>query len=132
VSKSDTLRVVTASRGYYGDLVISVLNTFNIIGAYQAPFDAKNRGILHAELQLPEVAGIVIRGAYDKTRIGRVFIFDDHTILSGEIGYKPVKFLMISTLYQRTYSDRDKDGNPLGHYVAQDRVEPKISLVFEF
>jgi hypothetical protein len=43
-----------------------------------------------------------------------------------------VSFLMISTLYQRTYSDRDRDGNPLGHYVAQDRVEPKISLVFEF
>ncbi len=132
VSKSDTLRLVTASRGYYGDLVISVLNTFNIIAAYQAPFDARNRGIMHAELQLPEMAGIVIRGSYDKARIGRIFILDNNTILSGEIGYKPVKYLMISTLYQRTYSDRDKDGNPLGHYVAQDRVEPKISLVIEF
>jgi hypothetical protein len=132
VSKSDTLRLVAASRGYYGDLVISVLNTFNIIGAYQAPFDARNEGVLHAELRLPEVTGIVIRGAFDKTHVGRVFILDDNTILSGEIGYKPVSFLMISTLYQRTYSDRDRDGNPLGHYVAQDRVEPKISLVFEF
>lgn len=132
VSKLDTLRLVTATNGYYGELVISVLNTFNILAGYQAPFDAVNQGVMHAELQLPEVAGIVIRGAFDKSHIGRVFILDDYTILSGEIGYKPVKFLMISTLYQRTFSDRDKDGKPLGHFIAQDRVEPKISLIFEF
>lgn len=132
VSKSDTLRLVQASKGYYGELIFSILNTFNIIAGYQAPFEPKNEGVLHAELRLPEVTGIVIRGAFDKTRVGRVFVLDDNSILSGEIGYKPVKYLMVSTLYQRTYSNRDKDGNLLDHYVAQDRVEPKISLVFEF
>jgi len=132
VSKSDTLKYVLASKGYYGELILSVLGTFNIVAGYQAPFDNQNQGLLHAELQLPEVAGIVVRGAFDKTHIGPVFTLDNHSILSAEIGYKPMKYLLVSTLYQRTFSDRDSKGNPLGHFVAQDRVEPKVSLVFDF
>jgi hypothetical protein len=133
-SKSDTLQNVAANRGYYGELVISILNTFNIIAGYQAPFNVENKGIMHAELQLPEVSGFVLRGAYDKERIGRVFILDNYSILSAEIGYKPVKFLLISTLYQRTYSNRNPNGTLRtdGSFVKQDRVEPKVSLVFEF
>jgi len=50
-SKSDTLRNVTANHGYYGELIISILNSFNIIAGYQAPFDIKDEGLLHAELQ---------------------------------------------------------------------------------
>jgi hypothetical protein len=131
-SKSDSLIITPASNGYFGELVISILNTFNIVAGYQAPFNTKNQGVLHAELQLPEVSGLIIRGMYDKIKIGKVFILDEYTILSSEIGYKPVPFLMVSTLYQRTYSDRDAKGNQLDHYVAQDRVEPKISIIFEF
>jgi hypothetical protein len=133
-SKSDTLQNVAASRSYYGELVLSVLNTFNIIAGYQAPFNNKNGGVLHAELQLPEVSGIVIRGTFDKAKIGRVFILDNYSLLSAEIGYKPVPFLMISTLYQRTFSNRYPNGSIRsdGSFVAQDRVEPKVSLVFEF
>jgi hypothetical protein len=134
LSKSDTLLVIAANRGYYGELVISVLNTLNIIAGYQAPVDVNNQGILHAEAQLPQIAGIVLRGAFDKTRIGRVFILDDNSILSAEIGYKPVKYLMVSMLYQRTFSNRNPDGSLRadGSYEKQDRVEPKISLVYDF
>jgi len=88
--------------------------------------------MIHSELQLPEIAGIVLRGAYDKTNVGRVFVLDNFSILSAEIGYKPMPYLMVSTLYQRTFSNRGPDGKPLDRYVAQDRVEPKVSLVFEF
>jgi hypothetical protein len=133
-SKSDTLQYIKANSSYYGELVISILNMFNVIAGYQAPFDNKNEGVLHAELQLPEIAGIVIRGAFDKAKIGRIFILDNYTILSAEIGYKPMPFLMISTLYQRTYSNRNPNGTLRsdGSFVKQDRVEPKVSLVYEF
>ena len=57
---------------------------------------------------------------------------NNNSILSAEIGYKPVKYLMISTLYQRTFSDRDDKGMQLDHFVSQDRVEPKISFIYEF
>jgi len=133
-SKSDTLKNVTANRGYYGELIVSVLNTFHIVAGYQAPFNNKNEGVLHAELQLPAISSIMIRAAYDKANIGKVFVFDNSTILSAEIGYKPVPFLMISTLYQRTFTDRNPDGSIRsdGSFVKQDRVEPKVSLLFEF
>jgi hypothetical protein len=130
-SKSDTLQYIKANRGYYGELMISILNTINILGAYQAPAPNDNEGVMHAELRLPKMAGIVIRGAFDKTNIGRVFV-PEHTILSAEIGYMPVQYLLVSMLYQRTFSDRDANGNPLGYFVKQDRVEPKVSVVFDF
>jgi hypothetical protein len=130
-SKSDTLQLVKANRGYYGEVLISILNTINILGAYQAPAPNNNEGVMHAELRLPNMGGIVVRGAFDKTNIGRVFV-PEHTILSAEIGYMPVKFLLVSMLYQRTFSDRDANGNPLGYFVKQDRVEPKVSVVFDF
>ena len=134
LSKSDTLWQVGANQGYFGELIVSILNTFNIIAGYQAPSGVKNQGILHAELQLPNVAGIVIRGSFDKTRIGRIFILDDNSILSGEIGYKPVKYLLVSMLYQRTFSNRNPDGSVRadGSFVKQDRVEPKVSFVYDF
>jgi len=134
LSKSDTLWQITANRSYYGELILSILNTFNIIAGYQAPYDVKNEGMLHAELQLPEVTGIVVRGAFDKARIGRVFILDDKAIVSAEIGYKPVRYLLVSMLYQRTFSDRNPDGSLRtdGTFVHQDRVEPKVSFIYNF
>jgi hypothetical protein len=134
LSKSDTLLQVAANRGYFGELVVGILNTFYIVAGYQAPADVRNQGILHAELQLPEVANIVVRGAFDKTRIGRVFILDDNSILSAEIGYKPVKYLLVSMLYQRTFSNRNPDGTLRtdGSFEKQDRVEPKVSFVYDF
>jgi hypothetical protein len=131
-SKSEGLKNVASTRGYYGEIILSVLGTLNIITGYQAPFNNHNQGMIHSELQLPEIAGIVLRGAYDKTNVGRVFVLDNFSILSAEIGYKPMPYLMVSTLYQRTFSNRGPDGKPLDRYVAQDRVEPKVSLVFEF
>jgi hypothetical protein len=133
-SKSDTLKNVMYNRGYFGELIVSILNSFHIIAAYQAPFDTKNEGLLHAELQLPEVLGFIVRGAFDKTKIGRVFILDNYSILSAEIGYKPIKYLLVSTLYQQTYSNRNPDGSLRqdGSFIKQIRVEPKVSLIFEF
>jgi hypothetical protein len=134
LSKSDTLWQIAANRGYFGELIISILNTFYIIAGYQAPVDVSNQGILHAELQLPQVAGFVLRGAFDKTRIGRVFVLDDNSILSAEIGYKPVKYLLVSMLYQRTFSNRNSDGSLRtdGSFEKQDRVEPKVSFIYDF
>jgi len=134
LSKSDTLWQIAANKGYFGELIIGILNTFYIIAGYQAPVDDNNQGILHAELQLPQVAGIVVRGMFDKARIGKVFVLDNNSILSAEIGYKPVKYLLVSMLYQRTFSNRNPDGTLRtdGSYEKQDRVEPKISFFYDF
>ncbi|MBP8975617.1 MAG: hypothetical protein KBG83_02770 [Bacteroidetes bacterium] len=127
-SKADSLRNVKSNQGNYGELMISVLNTLNIIGAYQAPVGVKNAGMFHAELNTGNaLPSIVLEAGFDKRNIGRVFKLDDNSILYAEVGYKPVSFMVVSALYQWTWT---KDDN--GAYKTQKRIEPKLSFVFNF
>jgi hypothetical protein len=128
MSKAASLRYAQKSQGYYGQIIISILNTFNIVGGYQAPVGVKNQGVFHAELQTPAVIPqIVIDGGFDKRNIGPVFKLDENSILYAEIGYKPIPYMIVSTLYQWTYAK-----NPDGTYKTQKRIEPKVRFVYSF
>ncbi len=50
-SKAQLLKNVQSFEGYFGELLISVLNAFNIIGGYQSPVGKPNAGTIHLELQ---------------------------------------------------------------------------------
>jgi hypothetical protein len=127
-SKADTLLKVTKNQGYYGELDIRILNTFNIIGAYQAPVGVDDQGVFHAEMNMPDVIpSIVLDGGFDRKNIGKVFALDENSLLYAEVGYKPVPYLIVSTVYQWTWAL-----DAYGNYVTQKRIEPKISLVFHF
>lgn len=116
------------TEGYYGELLISVLNTFNIVGGYQAPVGVKNQGVFHAELQTPAVIPqIVIDGGFDKRNIGPVFKLDENSILYAELGYKPIPYMVVSMLYQWTFA-KQADGT----YATQKRIEPKVRFVYSF
>jgi hypothetical protein len=132
-SKATALAAVKANQGYYGEMVLGILNTIQIIGGYQAPLGVSNAGILHLELQTGNVIpSIVVSGGYDKKNVGRVFILDENSILHASIGYKITPYLLFSTLYQWTWTEKkDASGNVVG-YETQRRVEPKLSLVFNF
>ena len=128
VSKAAALQYATKSQGYYGELLISVLNTFNIVGGYQAPVGVKNQGIFHAELQTPAVIPeIVVDGGFDKRNIGPVFKLDENSILYAELGYKPIPYMIVSMLYQWTFAKL-----PDGTYATQKRIEPKVRFVYSF
>jgi hypothetical protein len=128
MSKAAALQYATKSEGYYGELLISVLNTFNIVGGYQAPVGVKNQGIFHAELQTPAVIPqIVIDGGFDKRNIGPVFKLDENSILYAELGYKPIPYMVVSMLYQWTFAKRAD-----GTYETQKRIEPKVRFVYSF
>ncbi|HTP13190.1 MAG TPA: hypothetical protein VMM37_06150, partial [Bacteroidota bacterium] len=127
-SKASALPYVTKSQGYYGELLISILNTFNIVGGYQAPVGVKNQGIFHAELQTPAVIPQIVFGAgFDKHNIGPVFKLDENSIMYGELGYKPIPYMIVSMLYQWTFAKQ-----PDGTYATQKRVEPKVRFVYSF
>ena len=127
-SKAASLRYAQKSQGYFGQIIISILNTFNIVGGYQAPVGVKNQGVFHAELQTPAVIPqIVIDGGFDKRNIGPVFKLDENSILYAEVGYKPIPYMIVSTLYQWTYAK-----NPDGTYSTQKRIEPKVRFVYSF
>ena len=127
-SKAASLQYATKSEGYYGELMISILNTFNIVGGYQAPVGVKNQGVFHAELQTPAVIPqIVFGGGFDRRNIGPVFKLDENSILYAELGYKPIPYMVVSMLYQWTFAKQ-----PDGTYATQKRIEPKVRFVYSF
>ncbi|MBI3004153.1 MAG: hypothetical protein HYY49_01900 [Ignavibacteriales bacterium] len=133
VSKAMALNAATKSEGYYGELLVSILNTFNIVGGYQSPVGIKNAGILHMELQTGDAIPILLLSAgYDKRNIGQIFKLDDNSVLYAQIGYKPYPYLLVSMLYEFTWTEeKDASGNVIG-FKQQKRIEPKASLVFSF
>lgn len=134
MSKAQLLKNAQSYDGYFGEIFISVLNTFNIIGGYQSPVGVRNTGTLHLELQTgTALPGILLSGGYDKKNIGSIFKLDNNSLLYAQVGYKPVPYLVVSMLYQWTFTEvRDeKSGNVVG-YEPQRRVEPKLGFVLNF
>ena len=134
ISKAQLLKNAPSYDGYYGEVFISVLNTFNIIGGYQSPVGIPNAGTLHMEMQTSSaLPGILLSAGYDKRNIGSIFKLDNNSLLYAQVGYKPVPFLVVSMLYQWTWTEiRDKkSGNVVG-YEPQKRVEPRVEFVVTF
>ncbi len=133
VSKATALNAATKTEGYYGELLVSVLNTINVVGGYQSPVGIRNAGVLHMELQTGDVIPILLLSAgYDKRNIGQIFKLDNNSVMYAQVGYKPYPFLLVSMLYEWTWTeDKDAAGNVIG-YKQQKRIEPKASLVFNF
>jgi hypothetical protein len=132
-SKAEILRRTAGIDGYYGELVISVLGTFDILGGYQAPLGVNNAGRLHLELFTDEVLpSILLSVGYDRSNIGRVFKLDESSVAYGEIGYTPAPWMVVSMLYLWTFVEvKDADGRLVG-YRNQRRVEPKLGFVVRF
>lgn len=134
MSKAQVLKNAPSFDGYFGEVFISVLNTFNIVGGYQSPVGVSNAGMLHMEMQTSTaLPGILLSAGYDKKNIGSVFNLDNNSLLYAQVGYKPVPYLVVSTLYQWTWTEiRDeKSGNVVG-YEPQKRIEPRIEFIVTF
>ena len=133
VSKAEELQAAKAAEGYYGELTLGVLGAFNVLGGYYAPLGVQDAGTLHLVLQTPTSLPLfIVSGGYDKKDIGSVFKVDNNSLLYAQVGYKLNSFLLLSTLYQWTFTEvKDANGNVIG-YATQRRVEPKLSVVFNF
>ncbi len=132
-SKAMALKSAKANEGYYGELVVSVLNTLHIIGGYQAPVGVKNQGLLHLQLITGDVIPVLqLSAGYDKRNVGSVFKVDNNSVLYAEVGYKPYPFMVVSMLYQWTFQEKKDLKNRVVGYEPQRRIEPKVSFVFNF
>lgn len=129
-TKLQTLQEAKKNAGTYGELMFNILGQVQIIGSYQQLDAVKESGTLHFDLKLPQaLPTIVINAGYDKRKIknfGDAFKLDERSLLYAEIGYKLVKYVVISMLYQWTFKPTD------GGYEVQKRIEPRISFVFPF
>ncbi len=132
-SKANTLRGMTSSEGYYGELWVSVLGTLNIVGGYYSPVGVRDAGVLHLELETGNaLPGMYLSGGYDKKNVGSVFKVDNNSILHGQVGYFPYPFVLVSMLYEWTFvEDKDEFGIVRG-YKTRKRVEPRVGFVFYF
>lgn len=125
-----------SSNGFYGELLVSVLNTFKILGSYQRLDEYPQSGILHLNTDIsPENGSFVLRAGYDKINIideKDLFILDDRSYLFAEMGYKPYPFMIVSLVYHWTFTpERDGDDNITG-YKPQKKIEPRITFVYPF
>lgn len=137
ISKAARLQsLVSQSNGFYGELLVRVLNTFDVLGSYQRLDKDPQSGILHLVTDIsPRDGSYVARAGYDKVRIkdeADLFKLDDRSYLYAEAGYKPLPYLLVSMIYHWTFSPvRDKDDN-IVDFKPQKRIEPRVSLVYPF
>lgn len=133
MSKAEALRHASGIDGYYGELIVSVLQTLHVFGGYQAPAGVPNQGRLHLECFTDEVLpAIMLSAGYDRSNIGKVFKLDQNSIAYAEVGYKMVPWFVVSLRYIWTFVElRGPDGQLMG-YADQRRVEPKVGFVVRF
>jgi hypothetical protein len=114
--------------------LISILNTFNIVGGYQAPIGQPNGGTLHLELEtMKALPGILLNAGYDKKNVGSIFKLDNNSLLYAQVGYQPLPYMVVSMLYQWTFSEvRDEATGKVTGYEAQRRIEPRVGFVVHF
>jgi hypothetical protein len=122
--------------GFYGDLLVRVFNLFDILGSYQRLDKSPSSGILNLRTSIePENFSFVLRAGYDKINIrdeGDLFKLDDRSYLFAELGYKPVEYLLVSMIYNWTFTPVRDVNNNIISFEPQKRIEPRISFVYPF
>lgn len=135
MSKAQALKNAgPAGNGWYGELLITLLGTFDILGSYQRLDKDPKSGILHIHTDImPDGMPYVFRAGYDKVNIRDekdLFKLDDRSYLFAEFGYKPLPYLIVSLVYNWTFTPiRDADDNVLD-YEPQKKIEPRVSFVY--
>jgi len=122
--------------GFYGDLLVRVLGLFDIYGSYQRLDKNPKSGILNLRTDVsPEDGSIVLRAGYDKINIQDekdLFKLDDRSYLFTEFGYKPFPYMIVSIVYNWTFTPERDANDKITGYKPQKRIEPRIYFVYPF
>ena len=132
LDKKSQLALAEKTEGIFGQLAASILGKLKIIGSYQHLNGVHNSGQLHFETRLSElIPSIRLRATYDKIGIETfddVRTLDYRSVATGEIGYKTMQYIMVSMLYRWNWVYNEEKNE----YKPQERVEPRISFIYEF
>ncbi len=136
-SKVQQLEMLTSvGNGFYGELLVRVLGTFDILGSYQRLDEHPKSGILHLETDIsPEGFPYVARAGYDKINIQNetdIFTLDDRSYLFAELGYKPMPYLLVSVVYHWTFTPVRDESDNIIDFEPQKKIEPRVSFVYPF
>lgn len=130
--KEDLLAAQPKTRGTFGLLRGSFINTIDILGTYERLDGVPNSGILHLQAIVPNtVPKMSLRAAYDRTGINSfadAFRLDQRSVARFGFGYKLNPFIVVYMDYIWTY----KLDPVSGEYKSQRRVEPQLAFVYPF
>lgn len=134
-SKASLLTARNVSdNGVFGELGAKVAGLFYIQGSYQRLDKTPKSGILHFGTEInPKNSSFVIRAGYDKINIGNetaIFKLDDNSYFYFEYGYKVAKYILVSMLYNWTYTPLRNANDDIIGFKPQRRIEPRVSFVF--
>ncbi len=122
--------------GWYGGLLLDVMNLFRVSGSYQRLDGDNKNGRLHLAAEVdPMGTPMVVRAGYDKTQIAtesEMFTLDDRSRFFVEAGYKPYPFVTVSMVYLWTFSPIRGADNVILGYEPQKRIEPRVSFSMPF
>jgi len=120
--------------GYFGELDLHFAGLLDIIGSYQRLDKTPNSGELHLVANVStQGMPIVVRGGYDKINIGTetsIFKVDNNSFMYFELGYKPLPYIIVSMLYNWTFTPIRDSNNNIINYEPQKRIEPRISFEY--
>ena len=121
------------ANGWYGGLMLDVMSLFRVQGSYQRLDNRPNTGRLNLAGEVdPMGMPFVLRAGYDKTNIAseaEIFTLDERSLLFAEVGYKPWPFVIVSMVYQWTFTPIRGAGNTILGYERQEKIEPRVSFV---
>lgn len=130
--KEDLLAKQPKTRGTFGLLRGTVINTIDVLGTFERLDGIKNSGTLHLQAIVPNtVPKMSLRAAYDRTGIDSfsdAFRLDNRSVARLGLGYKLNPFIVVYMDYIWTY----KRDPVTGEYKTQRRVEPQLAFVYPF
>ncbi len=134
-SKIQTLKNgIKVGDGYYGELLISVINSFFVFGSYQRYDENPKSGSLNLRTEISPQNGLfVARVGYDKVHIEDekdLFTLDNRSYLFAELGYKLNPYVLVSMVYNWTFAPVRDGNNNFIRYKPQKKIEPRISFIY--
>lgn len=130
ISKARQLESMKSSTGWYGQIMVALLQNFQVVGGYRGIDKDPNGGLLHLEMRFPNVVPtFVFNAGYDRRNVQNfkdVFRLDLRSLLYAFLGYKPYPFMTVGFNYYWTFIPEN------GTYSVQKRIEPRVMFNFSF
>ncbi|GAB4170326.1 MAG: hypothetical protein Kow00108_04340 [Calditrichia bacterium] len=125
------LALAEKTTGYFGQLMGYITSKIRLIGNFQKLDDISHSGILHLEAQAPDlIPKFRLYAYYDKRNIETfkdARTLDINSLATVEVGYMLNPFIQVSTLYRWYWIENENGG-----YQPVERIEPRISFVYNF
>ncbi len=130
VSKASQLQNMRRSAGWYGQVIVSLMHNFRILGGYRGIDNDPNGGLLNLETSFPNVIPMIaFHAGYDRWGVrgfNDLLKLDSRSLLYAFVGYNPYPFMTVGLNYYWTFIPQN------GTYVVQRWVSPGIMLNFTF